>query len=325
MRPATAGSYEGDGCVLGTASALVFSGRSIPNGDSASAVAMQFTNGRVVWQGLIAIAGPSSAALAARAPMIVLISGSTFASGAALLVNGSYPPFSNITIVNNTFASDEPCSLLRRVHAQFVTVIAVIDVVPIVLAEGAEISIDSNNVSTESGSVAHSIPFVVTSNTLNHRNEVRSHGTYISSGNTWGLMFTNNVYVEGAPSTATLQFIEGSSAWEFHDNWFLITTKSLEKTTVVVKDPERVEGLSGGTYSVRGNFFKVVPFHNATTPMYRGSDGNPVGADFTYFFDGNTIEAHGIGRSSVATIMFIAGGSARIVIANNTFVGAEDT
>ena len=332
MRPATAGSYEGDGCVLGTASALVFSGRSIPNGDSASAVAMQFTNGRVVWQGLIAIAGPSSAALAARAPMIVLISGSTFASGAALLVNGSFPHFSNITIVNNTFASDEPCSLLRRVHSQFVTVIAVIDVVPIVLAEGAEISFDLNNVSTESGSVAHSIPFVVTSITLSHRarvrwlgNEVSSHGTYISSGNTWGLMFTNNVYIDGAPSTATLQFVEGGSAWEFHDNWFSITTKSLEKTTVVVKDPARVEGLSGGTYSIRGNFFRVVPFHNATASMHVGSNGNPAGADFTYYFEGNTIEVHGIGRNSVATMGFIAGGSARIVIANNTFVGAEGT
>ena len=102
-----------DGCTLTAGVQLTLSGANMPNGESSvGSVAIRFASGTVHSQGIIVVQGPSSAAAQAMVPMVVLISGSTFLSGAAVKVTGSYPPYSNITIAHNTFTSQEHCPLL---------------------------------------------------------------------------------------------------------------------------------------------------------------------------------------------------------------------
>ena len=159
--------------------------------------------------------------------MAVLITGSTFLSGAAVKITGSYPPYSIITIAHNTFASQENCGFLG-VIGYFVTVIAFIDTVPIVLGEGAAISVQRNTI-TAAGITMDSIPLMCTSITFSkgssasiRENTIRVLGNGVGVGTLAILFDTVSPFrVIGNTEGATFRFLGG--AWLFEENSIRIT------------------------------------------------------------------------------------------------------
>ena len=322
VAPNVISDNTGNGCTVAANMMLTLSGANLPVGAaSAGSVAMRFASGTVQSQGIIVVQGPSSAAAPSKMPMVVLITDTTFLSGAAVKVTGSYPLYSNITIANNTFTSQEHCAPLG-VLIYFVTVIAFIDTVPIVLSEGASISAQYNNINTNSGSTMHSIPFVVNSITFANSsviirgNLVKSHGK-ATGGHTWTIFFDvlPTVYVNGNTERATFRFL-GGGVWVFEENTINITTANSE-TTQLANNP-RIITPNGGIYNMRGNHVSVslLPSQSENTILTFTSITNTFG--FQFRMDDNIFLGHGR-HSSVSMPDAVLSRGSLLSITNNIF------
>ena len=260
---------------------------------------MRFVGGIVQSQGIIVVQGPSSAAAPAKVPMVVLISGSTFLSGAAVKITGSYPPYSNITITHNAFTSAAH-SIDLGVASNFVTVMAFIDTVPIVLGEGAAISAQYNNISTNSSAAnPHSVPFVVSSITFNkgssastRGNTVRTHGE-AGGGNTWIIFFDINptAYVIGNTERTTFLFL-GGGAWLFEKNNIYITT---DVENAFFGHSPFITSPDGGIYSVSRNYILVSPSPDTSKGenLLMSMSTITNATNFLFLMDCNTFDGYG--------------------------------
>ena len=297
---------------------------------AAGAVEMRFTGGTVETLGLIVVQGPATAAAPAKVPMRVLISNSAFRDGAAVLVTGSYPPSSNITISFNTFVSQVRCPPLTIVTAAFVTVIAYADTVPIVLGADAEIRTQYNRIDTNSGVIQHSVPFIVSSITFNKGSSARIQGNFVKSHgnaplpaqNTWVILFdVNPSYVIGSTEKSTFRFIDGG-AWFFDDNTIHVSNEN--NHLAYVGNSPFIPDASGGTYSISRNYVVTRPSANTTqgeNSVFGFTTGNIV-SNFEYRFEGNTIEGYGR-HSYTGTLGLVASGRSLVSVTNNTFISNE--
>ena len=332
--PNSISENTGNGCTVPPNVVLTLSGANLPSGTaSTGAVLVRFAGGTVQSQAIIVVQGPSSAVAPTKVPMVVLISGSTFLSGSAVKVSGSYPPHSNITIANNAFTSQEHCAPLG-VIGYFVTVIAFIDTVPIVLGEGAAISAQYNNISTNSGTLQHSVPFIVTSITFNNGssasirgNTVRTHGdkTLIAQ-NTWTIYFdvypTPNVNVIGNTGGSRFRFLGGGGAWLFEENMIYISTDV--KNHAVLGNSPHINSTSGGSFSISRNYINASPLPDTSegTNVLISLSSTTNASNFDFLIDGNTFE--GYGRQSAMNIpQTILGGHSLLSISGNIFTSNE--
>ena len=335
VAPATVPTLRfGDGCTLSSGEQLTLSGANMPTVGTAAAgaVEMRFSGGTVLSQGHIAVQGPTTAAAPTMVPMRVLITGSQFGDGAAVLVTGSYPPGSNITISFNIFVSQTRCALLSSVISTFVTVIAYAGTIPIVLGAGAEINTQYNSINTTSGTNIHSAPFVVSSITFNTGASASIKGNYIkthgnnnpTAGNTWTIIFdTGPSYVFGNTERSTFRYLDGGD-WRFDDNTVHVSNDNA--FLALVGNSPYLTAAAGGTYSISRNTVVARPY-NVTTlgdnSLFGFSAANNA-TNFAYRFDGNSIE--GYGRNSVmSTLGLVLSGRSLVSVTNNTFIsyGAE--
>ena len=169
VAPNTAAEQQlGDGCFVSSYARLNLSGAAVPTASVSGiveGVLISFTNGNVLPQGQIVVTGPSSTVAASLVAMRVLLSGNNFATGSSVLVTGSFPPDSNITLSGNEFISDKRSVLQTLIVTTFLTMIAIVDVVPMVLFARASIAFQYNLVNCTASNL-FPIPFVVDSLTF---------------------------------------------------------------------------------------------------------------------------------------------------------------
>ena len=335
--PSTApSSNAATGCSLMSGKQLTLSGLNIPELSAAAAgaaVAMSFVGGSVLGQGMIAVRGPAAVDAATKVPMRVLIYNNNFANGAAVLVTGSYPPNSNVTISGNRFVSTQPCALMTVLTQVFVTVIAYIDTVPIVLGAGASIVSQYNTIDTNSGTTIHSIPFVVHSISFNNGssagirgNSIKSHGfAPLPAQNTWVLLFdTGKSYVMGGTEGTLFRYLTPGAEWAFDDNTIYVTNEN--PNLAFVGNAPYVNAPSGGAFVIRRNFLEARPLTsgNVNNWCFSSSSGNTA-ANFTFRFEGNTVIAYG-NNNMIATMGFTQfSGASLVSFVNNTITSAEAT
>ena len=268
---------------------LLLSGFKLPNGTASDGlVSMHFASGKIHSQGLIVI------------------------------------PNSNITIANNTFTSQTKCDRLG-VDTAFVTVIAFIDTVPIVLGEGATISAQYNDITTNSGTTQHSVPFVANSITFNkgpyasiRGNYVRTHGK-AGGGHTWAILFdADSAYVVGNTGGSTFRFLGGGGAWLFEENMIHITTENTFPT--MLGNSPYIASPEGGVYNISRNYVKASPLANTSDAENALLDSAIIAnaISFRFLLDGNTFDAYGR-HSVIIPPAAVLNGESLLSIINNNF------
>ena len=328
VAPNTAAEQQlGDGCFVSSYVRLNLSGAVVPTAAVSGimeGVLISFTNGNVLPQGQIVITGPSSTVAASLVAMRVLLSGNNFATGSSVLVTGSFPPDSSITLSGNEFISDKRSVLQTLIVTTFLTMIAIVDVVPMVLFPRASITFQYNLVNCTASNLLP-IPFVVNSFTFYANtsvrigdNTIRSH-TASGGANTWCLLFNHELdsYIIGAPLKSVLDYVEPGGVWAFEDNTIVLTTKS-NGFVRVCSAPVVLKTSVGGAFRISRNKVSSTPITNTAVVSIFGSSVSNDLTNFHFAIEGNRVDLNGF-TATVNTIGGVFRGNSVVDVSNNIF------